>query len=151
MVQIEAPSTPGCQDSIPSQGGQHREEHRVVHRIQEEHYDGHIQWAWVIVTDVHGSGWSPKYSWVSAKSSQVVSERKNMGYQRKLLILSNPLSTVHRRSPNHALHKFNHEPWTKNQGLTLSTIWSSQFLFKKKCFVISKGPKKRFFKMKTSL
>ena len=43
MVQIEAPSTPGCQDSIPSQGGQHREEHRVVHRIQEEHYDGHIQ------------------------------------------------------------------------------------------------------------
>ena len=26
-----------------SQGGQRREEHRVVHRIQEEHYDGHIQ------------------------------------------------------------------------------------------------------------
>ena len=32
---------------------------------------------------------------MSAKSSQVVSDRKNMGYQRNLLILSHPLSTVH--------------------------------------------------------
>ena len=28
MVHIEAPSNPGCQDSIPSQGGQLREEHK---------------------------------------------------------------------------------------------------------------------------
>ena len=27
MVQIEAPSTPECQEGVPSQGGQHREEH----------------------------------------------------------------------------------------------------------------------------
>ena len=120
MVQIEAPSTPGCQDSIPSQGGQHREEHRVVHSIQEEHYDGHIQWAWVIVTDVHGSGWSPKYSWVSAKSSQVVSERKNMGYQRKLLTLSHPLSTVHRRSPL----QIKMLEWTMNQTMHQTMHWT---------------------------
>ena len=41
MVQIEAPSTPGCLDSIRSQGGQRREEYRVVHHIQEEHHEGH--------------------------------------------------------------------------------------------------------------
>ena len=29
MVQMEAPSTPECQEGVPSQGGQHREEHRV--------------------------------------------------------------------------------------------------------------------------
>ena len=38
MVQIEAPRTPECQKGIPSQGGQCREEHRVVHHVQEEHY-----------------------------------------------------------------------------------------------------------------
>ena len=43
MVQIEALSTPECQDSIQSQAGQRREEHRVVHHVQEEHYDGHIK------------------------------------------------------------------------------------------------------------
>ena len=38
MVQIEAPSTPECQEGVPSQGGQHREEHSVVHHVQVEHY-----------------------------------------------------------------------------------------------------------------
>ena len=37
MVQIEAQRTPECQKGIPSQGGQRREEDRVVHRVQEEH------------------------------------------------------------------------------------------------------------------
>ena len=36
MVLIEAPSTPECQGGVPSQGGQHREEHRVVHHVQVE-------------------------------------------------------------------------------------------------------------------
>ena len=31
MVQIEAPSTPECQEGVPSQGGQHMEEHSVFH------------------------------------------------------------------------------------------------------------------------
>ena len=43
MVQIEAPSTPECQEGVPSQGGQQREEQRVVQRVQEEHNEGHIQ------------------------------------------------------------------------------------------------------------
>ena len=29
MIQIEAPSTPECQEGVPSQGGQHREEHKT--------------------------------------------------------------------------------------------------------------------------
>ena len=108
MVQIEAPSTPECQEGVPSQGGHQREEHRVVHHVQEEHYEGHIQWAWVIVTGVHGSGRSPKYPWVSAKchkSSQVFSERNALNHDQN--------------------HEQNHEPWTINQGLTLSTTRSS--------------------------
>ena len=40
MVQIEAPGTPECQDGVPSQGGQQREEHRVVHHDQVDHYQG---------------------------------------------------------------------------------------------------------------
>ena len=36
MVQIKAPSTPECQEGVPSQDGQHREEHRVVHHVQVE-------------------------------------------------------------------------------------------------------------------
>ena len=100
MVQIEAPSNPECQEGVPSQGGHQKEEQRVVHHVQEEHYEGHIQWAWVIVTGVHGSGRSPKYPWVSAKCwvSQVIP-----GVQWEECI----------------------EPWTINQGLTLSTIRSS--------------------------
>ena len=90
MVQIEAPSTPESQDSIPSQGGQRREERRVVHRVQEEHYDGHIQWAWVIVTDVHGSGWSPKYSWMSAKVIPGGQWEKEHGVSKKV---TNPESS----------------------------------------------------------
>ena len=43
MVQVEAPSTPECQEGVPSQGGHQREEHRVVHCVQEEHNEGHIQ------------------------------------------------------------------------------------------------------------
>ena len=42
-VQVEAPSTPECQEGIPSQGGHQREEQRVVQRVQEEHNEGHIQ------------------------------------------------------------------------------------------------------------
>ena len=41
MVQIEAPSTPECQEGVPSQGGQHREEQSVDHHVQVEHYQGH--------------------------------------------------------------------------------------------------------------
>ena len=41
MVQIEVPSTPECQEGVPSQGGLHMEEHSVVHHVQEEHYEGH--------------------------------------------------------------------------------------------------------------
>ena len=33
MVQIEAPSTPECQEGVPSQGG-----HSVVHHVQVQHY-----------------------------------------------------------------------------------------------------------------
>ena len=40
MVQIEAPLTLECQDGVPSQGGPGREEHRVVHHVQVEHYQG---------------------------------------------------------------------------------------------------------------
>ena len=40
MVQIEASSTSECQKGVPSQGGQHREEHSVVHHVQVEHYQG---------------------------------------------------------------------------------------------------------------
>ena len=43
MVQVEASSTPECQAGVPSQGGHQKEEHRVVHHVQEEHYEGHIQ------------------------------------------------------------------------------------------------------------
>ena len=42
MVQIEAPSTPECQEGIPSQGGQLWEEDRVVHHVKEEHYQGNF-------------------------------------------------------------------------------------------------------------
>ena len=45
MVQIEAPSTPECQEGIPSQGGQWWEEDRVVHHVQEEHYQGNFKWS----------------------------------------------------------------------------------------------------------
>ena len=38
MVQIEALSTPEFQEGFPSQGGQGREEHKVVHHDQVEHY-----------------------------------------------------------------------------------------------------------------
>ena len=38
MVQIEALSTPVGQEGVPGQGGQHREEHSVVHHVQEKHY-----------------------------------------------------------------------------------------------------------------
>ena len=40
MVQIEGLSTPECQEGFPSQGGQGREECRVVHHDQVEHYQG---------------------------------------------------------------------------------------------------------------
>ena len=40
MVQLEAPSTPDCQEGIQSQGGQHREEQRAVHHVQDEQYKG---------------------------------------------------------------------------------------------------------------
>ena len=43
MAQIELPSTFECQEGVPSQGGQLREEHRVVHHVQEEHNAGYIQ------------------------------------------------------------------------------------------------------------
>ena len=44
MVQKEAPNTPAeCHDGVQSQGGQQREKYRVVHHVQEEHYEGHIQ------------------------------------------------------------------------------------------------------------
>ena len=44
MVQIEGPSTPKCQEGVPSQGGQHTEENRVVHHVQEEHYQGNFNY-----------------------------------------------------------------------------------------------------------
>ena len=40
MVQIEAQITPECQERVLSQGGQQREEHRVVYHAQVEHYEG---------------------------------------------------------------------------------------------------------------
>ena len=43
MVQVEASSTPECQEGVPSQGGHQKEEQRVVHHVQEEHFEGHIQ------------------------------------------------------------------------------------------------------------
>ena len=38
MVQKEAQSTSECQEGVPSQGGQEREEHGVVHHDQVEHF-----------------------------------------------------------------------------------------------------------------
>ena len=40
MVQVEGQSTTECQEVVLSQGGQHREEHRVVNHVQVEHYQG---------------------------------------------------------------------------------------------------------------
>ena len=41
MVQIEAQVLlPVCQEGVLIQGGQHREEHSVVHYVQVEHYQG---------------------------------------------------------------------------------------------------------------
>ena len=42
MAQVEASSTHECQESVQSQGGHQRKEHRVAHHVQEEHYEGHI-------------------------------------------------------------------------------------------------------------
>ena len=36
----KAPSIPECQGGVPSPGGQGEEEHRVVHHVQGEHYQG---------------------------------------------------------------------------------------------------------------
>ena len=44
--EVEAPSTPECQEGVLSQGGQHREEHSVVHHVQVEHYQGQGQTEW---------------------------------------------------------------------------------------------------------
>ena len=38
MVQKEAQSTSECQEGVPSQGGEEREEHGVVHHDQVEHF-----------------------------------------------------------------------------------------------------------------
>ena len=58
MVQIEAPSTPECQEGVPSQGGQHREEHSVVHHVQVEHCEGQFE---VVCVGLHGSDKRLKY------------------------------------------------------------------------------------------
>ena len=55
MVQIEAQSTPEFQENVPSQGWQQREEHRVVHHVQVEHYEGLIKRVWVIMTGLVGN------------------------------------------------------------------------------------------------
>ena len=34
MAQIETPSSPECQESVPSPGGQREEEHGIVHHVQ---------------------------------------------------------------------------------------------------------------------
>ena len=43
MVQVEAPSTLSVRKVCQVPSGHQREEHRVVHHVKEEHYDGHIQ------------------------------------------------------------------------------------------------------------
>ena len=43
MIQIGALSDPECQEVVPSQGGQQRKDHRVVHHVQVEHYEGQIK------------------------------------------------------------------------------------------------------------
>ena len=35
--------TPECQEGLPSQGEHQKEEHMVVHHVQEEQNEGHIQ------------------------------------------------------------------------------------------------------------
>ena len=42
MVQIEAPSTPDCQEGVQSPGGQQDEEHRVVYHVQGKQYQRHF-------------------------------------------------------------------------------------------------------------
>ena len=37
-----APSTPECQEGVPREGGQQREEHRIVHHVQTEHHQVHL-------------------------------------------------------------------------------------------------------------
>ena len=43
MVQIEALSTPEYQEGVPSQGGQHREEHSVDQYVQVAYYQGQFK------------------------------------------------------------------------------------------------------------
>ena len=43
-------STLECQEGVPSQGGQQREEHRAVQHVQVEHFEGHFKSVRVIVT-----------------------------------------------------------------------------------------------------
>ena len=109
MVQVEAPSTPECQEGVPSQGGHQREEQRVVQRVQEEHNEGHIQWAWVKVNGVHSSGNSPL---------QINMLEWTMNHEQK---------PEPNHSPNHEQnHKQNqeqnHEPWTMNHKPGLDSI-----------------------------
>ena len=108
-VHIEATRTPECQEGIPSQGGHQREEQRVVHRVQEEHNEGHIQWAWVKVNGVHSSGNSPL---------QINMLEWTMNHEQK---------PEPNHSPNHEQnHKQNqeqnHEPWTMNHIPGLDSI-----------------------------
>ena len=44
MAQIETPSSPECQESVPSPGGQREEEHGTVHHVQidKKKYEEHI-------------------------------------------------------------------------------------------------------------
>ena len=116
MVQIEAPNTPECQDSIPSPGGHQREEHRVVHHDQEEHNEGHIQWAWVKVNGVHSSGNSPL---------QINMLEWTMNHEQKPEPNHSPNHEQNHKQnqeQNHEPWTMNHEPWTMNHKPGLDSI-----------------------------
>ena len=55
MVQREALSTPECQEGVPSQGGQQREEHRLFQHAQVKHYLRLLRTLLMRLSGVHGS------------------------------------------------------------------------------------------------
>ena len=55
MVQMEAPSTPECQEGVPSQGGEWVEKNRVVHHVQVKQYQWLFKWVCLIETSPVGN------------------------------------------------------------------------------------------------
>ena len=156
MVQIEAASTPECQEGLTSQGGQHREEHSVVHHVQVEHYYGQFKMVWV---GLHASDRSLKYHWVLqwCPESRWTLKGKIQGsppcsrrtlWRTPWTMYQKPNHEPHHKQNHEQIHEQNHEQnhdsWTIsqtitiNQGLTLSTIRPSFNFFWRLPLVMSR-------------